>query len=135
MIIIDAGPIVALINSRDEHHRWARTKIRELNEPMLTCDAVLSEVLFLVSQSENGITRFTEILASGAIQSDFVTSANIHELAALIARYHTLPMSFADACLVRLSEIHDGSTVLTLDSHFQIYRKNGGEPIPVITPG
>lgn len=67
MIIVDTGPIVALINPRDQYHHWARTAIRQINEPMLTCDAVLSEALFLVSSTPNGIRRFTEILSSGAI--------------------------------------------------------------------
>lgn len=101
---------------------------------MLTCDAALSEALFLISSTPNGISRFSDILASGAIQSDFATTANVRELAALIRKYQELPMSFADACLVRLSEIHDGATVLTIDSHFHIYRKNGNEPVPVVMP-
>jgi len=134
VIIADTGPIVALINSRDQHHQWARTIVRQISEPMLTCDAVLSEALFPISSTPNGISRFSDILASGAIQSDFATTANIRELAALIWKYQELPMSFADACIVRLSEIHDGSSVLTIDSHFQIYRKNSGQPIPIIMP-
>ena len=134
MIIADTGPIVALINPRDQHHQWARAAIRQINEPMLTCDAVLSEALFLISSVPNGIRRFTEILGSGAVQSDFATSANSRELAVLIQKYQSLPMSFADACLVRLAEIHDGATVLTVDSHFQVYRKNGSEPLSLMMP-
>jgi predicted nucleic acid-binding protein len=83
VIVVDTGPIVALINPRDQHHQWARRAIRQINEPMLTCDAVLSEVLFLVSGAPNGTHRFTEILTSGAIQSDFSTSPNSRELAVL----------------------------------------------------
>ncbi len=101
---------------------------------MLTCDAVLSEALFLLSSNTNGISRFADILASGAIQSDFATTANLRELTSLIRKYQGLPMSFADACLVRLSEIHDGASVLTIDSHFRIYRKNGSDPIPFMLP-
>jgi predicted nucleic acid-binding protein len=134
VIIVDAGPIVAMINSRDEHHRWARNVIGRLSEPMITCDAVLSEALFLVSHSANGVRRFSDILVSGAIHSDFVTNANSRELATLIEKYRSLPMSFADACLVRLSEIHEGSTILTIDSHFQIYRKDGEGIISVLMP-
>jgi predicted nucleic acid-binding protein len=134
VIIVDTGPIVALLNPRDQHHQWARAVIQQINDPMLSCDAVLSEALFLVSPVPNGIRRFTDILASGAIQSDFATSANSRELAALIQKYHSLPMSFADACLVRLAEIHDGAAVLTVDSHFQVYRKNGSEPLSVMMP-
>ena len=134
MIIADTGPIVALINPRDQHHQWARSAIRQINEPMLTCDAVLSEALFLVYGVPNGIRRFTEILASGAIQSDFASAANFRDLTALIRKYKSLPMSFADACLVRLAELHDGASVLTVDSHFQVYRKNGDQPLSLVMP-
>jgi predicted nucleic acid-binding protein len=134
MIIADTGPIVALINPRDQHHQWARSAIRQINEPMLTCDAVLSEALFLVFGVPNGIRRFTEMLVSGAIQSDFASAANFRELTALIRKYKSLPMSFADACLVRLAELHDGASVLTVDSHFQVYRKNGDQPLSLVMP-
>ncbi len=134
MIIVDSGPIVALINPRELHHQWARAAIRQIKEPLLTCDAVLSEALFLVSRTPNGIRRFTDILASGATQSDFATAGNQRELTALIRKYRSLPMSFADACLVRMVEIHDGAVVLTVDSHFRVYRKNGSELISVLMP-
>jgi predicted nucleic acid-binding protein len=58
----------------------------------------------------------------------------LRELTAIIRKYRALPMSFADACLVRLSEIHQGATVLTIDSHFRVYRKNGHESITLIMP-
>jgi len=74
------------------------------------------------------------VLASGAIQSDFATSANSRKLAVLIQKYQSLPMSFADACLVRLAEIHDGAALLTVDFHFQVYRKNGSEPLSLMMP-
>ena len=134
MIIADTGPIVALINPRDEHHQWARAAIRQINEPMLTCDAVLSETLFLVSSTPNGIRRFADMLASGAIQSDFASAAHLRELTTLIRKYQSLPMSFVDACLVRLAELHDGASVITVDSHFQVYRKNGDQPISLVMP-
>ena len=48
---------------------------------------------------------------------------------------HHLPMSLADACLVRMAELHSGSTVLTVDSDFTVYRMHGRRVIPVILPG
>ncbi len=49
-------------------------------------------------------------------------------------RYQSVPMSIADACLVRMSEIYTQSSVITLDSDFRIYRKNRNQEIPVIMP-
>jgi uncharacterized protein len=56
------------------------------------------------------------------------------ELRALMHRYRNRPMSLADACLVRLSEIHASAEVLTLDSDFRVYRRHGNKVIPVRMP-
>jgi predicted nucleic acid-binding protein len=56
------------------------------------------------------------------------------DLRALMRRYRNRPMSLADACLVRLSEIHTTAEVFTLDSDFRIYRRHGNRVIPVRMP-
>lgn len=59
------------------------------------------------------------------------------ELAAVVAlltRYQSVPVSLADAELVRMAELHSNNTVFTLDSDFQIYRKNRDRPIPLLIP-
>jgi predicted nucleic acid-binding protein len=55
-------------------------------------------------------------------------------LAKLVAKYSDLPMSLADACLVRMAEVNAGSSVFTLDGHFNVYRKHGRRIIPTIMP-
>ena len=55
-------------------------------------------------------------------------------LRTLMRRYRNRPMSLADACLVRLSELHPGGRVFTLDSDFRIYRRHGNKVIPVLMP-
>lgn len=52
----------------------------------------------------------------------------------LMRKYEDLPMSLADACLVRLAELNPGASVFTLDAHFRVYRKHGRQQIPVIMP-
>ena len=52
----------------------------------------------------------------------------------MVRRYNDVPMSLADACLVRLAELYPQSPVLTLDSDFVAYRKNGRQLIPIISP-
>ena len=56
------------------------------------------------------------------------------DLRTLMRRYRNRPMSLADACLVRLSEIHSTAEVLTLDSDFRIYRRHGNKVIPIRMP-
>ncbi len=56
------------------------------------------------------------------------------QLAKLMARYENVPLSYADACLVRLSETVPQSVVATLDADFKVYRRNGRQVIPLLTP-
>jgi len=59
---------------------------------------------------------------------------NIPQLKVLLSRYQSVPMSLADACLVRMSELNPQSSILTLDSDFQIYRKHREQVIPIVIP-
>lgn len=52
----------------------------------------------------------------------------------LVARYANIPMSFADACLVRMSELHSDMTIVTVDDDFTVYRRHGRDVIPVLMP-
>ena len=73
-------------------------------------------------------------LQKGYIQVPFHLSDEAEAIDLLMQRYQNVPMSLADACLVRISEIYENSAVLTLDSDFKIYRKHRNELIPVIMP-
>lgn len=64
---------------------------------------------------------------------DFRLGAEVNRIRELMKRYRNVPMSLADACLVRMNELIPGSTILTLDSDFQIYRKNQNDPIDLFT--
>lgn len=73
-------------------------------------------------------------LADGRLFASFALSDHVAEVASLMARYANVPMSLADACLVRMAEIYPNSRILTLDSDFRIYRKNGREPLGAVLP-
>lgn len=105
-----------------------------LQGPFLTCDAVLSETFFLISRLPRGPERFFDLLDSGLLISSFPLIAEFPSLRRLIAKYRDLPMSLADACLVRMSELCTNSTVFTVDKDFLIYRRNGRQTIPVVMP-
>ncbi|MFN6487461.1 MULTISPECIES: hypothetical protein [unclassified Nostoc] len=72
------------------------------------------------------------LLDTGLIQIPFRLSDEIGTVRELLKRYQNVPMSLADACLVRMSELINGSSVLTLDSDFRVYRKNKNEMIDLI---
>ena len=134
MTLVDTGVLVALLNRKEQHHAWAVQKSRTLPAPFLTCEPVLTETYFLLSPLPRGALRFFEFLNSGMLEVDFSLIAEREPLAKLIHKYEDLPISLADACLVRLAELHPAASVFTLDSHFRVYRRNGRQQIPVIMP-
>jgi predicted nucleic acid-binding protein len=133
-ILADTGPLVALLNPRDQYHEWARARFDEFTEPLLTCDAVLAETAFLLSACPGANATLMALWRRGAFRVDFPTEREKTALARLMTKYRDLPISFADACLIRLSELHAASIVWTLDGHFRVYRRHGRQTIPHIMP-
>ena len=133
-VVLDTGPLVAFLDRRDPYHEWACGCIRELSNPMLICEAVLSEVVHLTAHFDSAGTRIHELLRGGGLLLAFDLGDHLEAVARLMAKYEDVPMSLADACLVRMSELHDRSRVFTLDSDFKLYRRNGRQAIPLIYP-
>ena len=75
-----------------------------------------------------------EMVERNLIQTEFNLNIEAKSLKELITKYKNVPMSLADACLVRMAELYEGAKVLTLDSDFIVYRKNRKSVIDCITP-
>jgi uncharacterized protein len=133
--LVDTGPIVAFLNRRDRHHGWAVETLAEIRAPLLTCEAVLSEAAYLVRRVAGGPEKVIELLTRGVLDTSFRLAAEATAVKKLLARYGDLPMDLADACLVRMSELHDDCRVLTIDSEFRnVYRRRGRQAIPTLMP-
>ncbi len=133
-VLIDSGPLVAVLRRRDQHHGWARAHFEAGVEPFLTCEAVVSECFFLLERAREGKQALSALLERGIVLVEFSFALQRAETLRLIRRYNDMPMSFADACLVRMAEQIDAATILTTDADFRTYRKNGRQMIPLITP-
>ena len=135
-VLVDSGPIVALLDRRDLHHQWVQRELANLHEPFVTCEAVLSEVFFLVSRIRHGNSTLIALLRDGLISTtaDFSYEKESAEILRHLERYSNVPMSFADACLVRMCEIDNDAIVFTTDRDFLTYRRNRRQPIPLISP-
>lgn len=132
--IVDAGPLVALLASREHHHAWAVSTFAQTPvEDMVTCEAVISECSFLLARWPAAIDGIFRRLAEGTLRLVAMNEDAI-AIGALMKKYRNVPASFADACLIRLSEKHPAATVLTTDSDFAIYRRNGRQSIPLLMP-
>ena len=131
--LIDSGPLVAFYSTRDQHHTWAFAQLDALRPPLLTCEAVLTEACFLLQRGTGRPAVIMRAVGEGVIQIlNIETEAASLEV--LMKRYSDVPMSLADACLVRLSELHSDCRVLTVDSHFTRYRRHGRHVIPLLMP-
>ncbi len=133
-VLLDTGPLVAFLHAGDRHHYWAKHQFREFEAPLLTCEAVIAESCHLLRRIPGALTRVFQLIERGSIRIDLSLQQEHRALASLLKRYSDLPTSLADACLVRMSEMHDPSVVLTLDSDFHVYRRLGRKTIAVICP-
>ena len=133
-VLLDTGPLVALLNRHDEHHEWAKLQWGQAALPLLTCEPVLTEACFLLRAAPGGGHAVLELLRRGVVKVAFHLEDHVQPLADLVRKYANIPMSLADACLVRMAELSAESMILTLDHDFRLYRKSGRRVVPVIMP-
>ncbi len=133
-IVVDTGPLVAILNGRDRHHLWAREMFDTVAPPLATCEAVISEACFLVREIKGGPQAVFGLLERGVLEIAFRLVQNRAAVQSLMVRYANVPMSVADACLVRMTELDPRATVLTLDGDFKVYRRYARQTVPVLMP-
>src|SRR6185437_117544 len=129
-VLIDTGPLVAYLIERDRYHDWAVAAFSGLDLPAISCEPVLTEASFLVGRTGRPAALILDYAAQSGIQLGLRLDDEMAAISALMQRYANVPMSLADACLVRLAEI-TGLPICTLDSDFAIYRAHGGRVLSV----
>jgi len=134
-ILLDAGPLVAFFREGDANHDWALAQFAEPGAlPFLSCDAVVAEASYLLRRERPGGWGVLELAAKGALRLPFAIGEHAEEISRLMRKYADVPMSLADACLVRMAELYPDSAILTLDRDFRLYRKHGRRALPLIMP-
>ncbi len=133
-ILLDTRPLVAFLDRRDAYHTWATAQWAEIQPPLLTCEAVLSEACFLLRASASGGQAVMELVRRSIVVVGLHLEDHAAPVAKLVRKYAGVPMSLADACLVRMSECYADSAVMTLDGHFRLYRRHSRLAIPVVMP-
>jgi predicted nucleic acid-binding protein len=133
-IILDTGFLVALLNRTEKYHSWVKSQLSKISSPMITCEPVITEACFLLQTIHGGEKAILDLVNRKKLQIPFVLTDESLLIQTLMQRYQSVPMSLADACLVRMTEIYSDSILLTLDSDFRIYRKNKNEIINLLTP-
>lgn len=131
-VLVDAGFLVALLSRGDRHHAWAAAQLPGLPAPWQTCEAALSEAFHLVGP--RGRPALGAPLRRGAVVPAFHLASEQGRALGLMQKYQDVPMSLADACLVRMSEMVTDPVVLTTDADSRVHRRHGGQAIPCRTP-
>jgi predicted nucleic acid-binding protein len=131
-VIVDAGFLVALLSRRDSHHDWALAQGLQHAPPWSTCEAVLSEAFHLLGA--RGEPALGGLLSRRAVVVGFALGEDMQPVLALMRKYANVPMSFADACLVRMTEKRADPLILTTDRDFRIYRRHSRQMVPCILP-
>jgi uncharacterized protein len=132
-VLLDTGPLVAYLYARDAYHDWAIEAFKTLDPPAITCEPVLTEACFLAERNGQPAAQVLYHAARNDVRIGLQLEEEMSAVEALMKRYATVPMSLADACLVRLAEL-TGLPICTLDSDFQIYRAHGRRTLTLITP-
>jgi predicted nucleic acid-binding protein len=130
--LVDAGFIVALLSHRDANHRWAASEASRRPPPWFTCEAAVSEAFHLLGT--RGTRSLAALIRRGALVCTFRFADDTHAVLKLLDKYADVPISFADACLVRLTETFNDPVLLTTDTDFHIYRRHGRQTIPCLLP-
>ena len=130
--VVDSSALIALHDSRDEYHRWAKQAFAQLAGPWLTCEPALTEAFFQLT--EVAALSLSKLLRRGILRLAFDLEVELTAVLDLREKYADVPMSLADACLVRMSESLPEPVILTCDADFRIYRRHGRRTIPLITP-
>lgn len=120
--IIDTGPLVAYLSGGEPANPWAADQFKSATEPFATCEAVITEALFILRRDAIAHGNLFALLARGAVRLDFDLADHRDDVCDLMTRYADVPMSLADACLVRMAELNPRAEIITLDRRFKFYR-------------
>lgn len=131
-VLVDSGFLVALISSRDTYHPWATGQTPRLPPPWSTCEAVISEAFHLLGP--RGGPALSMLLRRRALLVGFSLAENLEPVLKLLGKYSDIPMSLADACLVRMTETFGDPLLLTTDDDFRVYRRHGRQVIRCAMP-
>ena len=133
-VLVDTGPLVAYFDRDSEHHDWTREQFKLLAGPLISCQPVLTEALFLLKRDGLNPDWILQMVERSELICEFDVHAEIASIRRLLKKYRDLPATLADVCLVRMSEFQKDCAILTLDQDFLIYRRNSRQVIPLLAP-
>ena len=123
MILVDAGPLVAMVDADDQHHAKCVTTLRDLREPLATVWPPLTEAMYLLADLPKAQQAIWEMLERGALQLLPLQTPDVPRIWELMRKYADRPMDMADAALLRVAEREGIRKIFTIDrKDFSVYR-------------
>jgi predicted nucleic acid-binding protein len=121
-VLLDTGPIVALLDQSEAQHVRCVKRFATLEAPLVTCEAVLAEACFLLRRLPGASAAVLENVKRGLILVPYRVTGREPQLSRLIKKYQDVPMDFADACLVDMADELGVGQIFTLERDFHVYR-------------
>jgi uncharacterized protein len=131
--LIDSGVLIALLDSRDAHHAWAKSIAAANPRGFSSCEGVLTEVFHRVRASDRAKHAVLAMLEAGWLLPLPIPARSLPTITRIIEKYHPLS-DYADACLVALHEVTDATLATTDRRDFSVYRTRSNRAVPVILP-
>jgi predicted nucleic acid-binding protein len=132
-VLLDTGPLVALLSLKDTHHKRAVELFAACEPPLRTCEALIAEACFLMRQADpDGPAEVVALARKGVYEIALSIDDEWAQIETLLAKYKNRRISLADACLIRCAERHAEPRILTFDSDFGIYRWGRNKPFQIL---
>ena len=132
-VLVDTGPLIAIVSNRDEHHKVCVEELKELRAPLITCWPVLTEAAWILRKQPKALQRLLRDSLGGLFAVVDLEETALSWTADFLKRYQNLGAQLADACLVYLAERHGMDTIFTLDRRdFTVYRYRGNRSLNLI---
>lgn len=134
-VLVDTGPLVALLDRSDPHHKRCDELFKTMAGPLVTLWPVITEAMYLLREFPTAQTALCEMIESGFLRFLALDASDVPRIKELMRKYSDLPMDLADAALVRVAEREKLRTVFTVDRRdFQIYRPSRIGRFTIISP-
>jgi predicted nucleic acid-binding protein len=126
VILVDAGPLIALVDANDQYHAKCVAVLNDMREPMATVWPPLTEAMYLLAEQPRAQEALWEMLERGALQLLALDSGDAPRIRELMRKYADRPMDLADAALLRVAEREGIRKIFTMDrGDFSVYRLHG----------
>ena len=132
--LVDTGFLVALYDTSDRDHARCLRVYETLHQPLATCEAVITESVYMLRFAPGAAEALLASVESGALEIPFALSEAAGSIRSIMLKYRDTPADVADACLIAMADQLNSGDILTLDSDFAHYRWRRNRSFNMLIP-